>query len=397
MPSALLELRNLSKSYDSVAAVDRVSVSLATGEFLSFLGPSGSGKTSTLAMIAGLVEPSSGEILLESKPLNPLPPYRRNIGMVFQNYALFPHMTVAKNIAFPLEMRRMPKSEIAVRVTRVLSLVGLEKYGSRLPSQLSGGQQQRIALARAMVFEPPLLLMDEPLGALDKKLREQMQLEIKALHRKLGMSIIYVTHDQEEALTMSDRIAVFNNGRIEQIGLASELYEEPATRFVANFIGETNLFSGTVTEVAAGYCLVAADGLRFRARHRSGIAQGQPVFVAVRPERTLLSDPKSPAGSTENVVSGDVAELIYLGKSRKYVVRVAGTQVTALQQITSSGGASFNIGDAVVVHWNAVDAVTIADSVRSVAASNPVMLSRSGEPPKGALLARCGTLEQSSR
>ena len=226
MTCALLELRNLSKSYASVVAVDRISVSLAAGEFLSFLGPSGSGKTSTLAMIAGLVEPSSGEILLRSKPLNPLPPYRRNIGMVFQNYALFPHMTVAKNIAFPLEMRRMSRGEIEARVARVLSLVGLANYGPRLPSQLSGGQQQRIALARAMVFEPPLLLMDEPLGALDKKLREQMQLEIKQLHRKLGMSVIYVTHDQEEALTMSDRIAVFNNGRIEQIGVASELYEE---------------------------------------------------------------------------------------------------------------------------------------------------------------------------
>ena len=194
MTSPLLELRNLSKNYGLIVAVDHVSVSLAAGEFLSLLGPSGSGKTSTLSMIAGLVEPSSGEILLKSKPLNPLPPYRRNIGMVFQNYALFPHMTVAKNIAFPLEMRRMPTSEINARVARVLSLVGLKNYGPRLPSQLSGGQQQRIALARAIVFEPPLLLMDEPLGALDKKLREQMQLEIKQLHRKLGMSI----HDQEE-------------------------------------------------------------------------------------------------------------------------------------------------------------------------------------------------------
>jgi len=399
MTSPLLELRNLSKSYGSVVAVDRVSVSLAAGEFLSFLGPSGSGKTSTLAMIAGLVEPSGGEILLKSRPLNPLPPYRRNIGMVFQNYALFPHMTVTKNIAFPLEMRRMPRSEINARVARVLSLVGLENYGPRLPSQLSGGQQQRIALARAMVFEPPLLLMDEPLGALDKKLREQMQLEIKQLHRNLGMSIIYVTHDQDEALTMSDRIAVFNNGRIEQIGLASELYEEPATRFVANFIGETNMFSGTVTDVARGHCLISSGQLRLRARHRSGIKQGQTVFVAVRPERTLLSDPHSPAENMENVVTGDVSELIYLGKSRKYVIRVAGcAQITALQQITGSGSAAFSIGDPVAVHWKAADAVTIADSVLGTAALDAVTHSEPSESRQGALLlGEYRALEQPSR
>jgi putative spermidine/putrescine transport system ATP-binding protein len=397
MTSPLLELRNLSKNYGLIVAVDHVSVSLAAGEFLSLLGPSGSGKTSTLSMIAGLVEPSSGEILLKSKPLNPLPPYRRNIGMVFQNYALFPHMTVAKNIAFPLEMRRMPTSEINARVARVLSLVGLENYGPRLPSQLSGGQQQRIALARAIVFEPPLLLMDEPLGALDKKLREQMQLEIKQLHRKLGMSIVYVTHDQEEALTMSDRIAVFNNGSIEQIGAPSELYEEPATRFVANFIGETNLFPGTVTNVAEGCCLIAAGRLRLRARHRSRIKQGQTVLVAVRPERTVLSGPNSLAENMENVVTGDVSELIYLGKSRKYVIRAGAAQITALQQITSSGDATFNIGDAVAVHWKATDATTIADLVPNVAALTPVTLSESSASLDGSLVTECGDIEPPSR
>jgi putative spermidine/putrescine transport system ATP-binding protein len=281
--------------------------------------------------------------------------------MVFQNYALFPHMTVEKNIAFPLEMRQMPSREIDARVARVLSLVGLENYGPRLPAQLSGGQQQRIALARAIVFEPPLLLMDEPLGALDKKLREQMQLEIKQLHRKLGMSIIYVTHDQEEALTMSDRIAVFNQGRIEQIGTPSELYEEPTTPFVANFIGETNLFSGTVADVADNRCGVTTGALRLLARHREGIRNGQTVFVAVRPERSLLADPNALNGKIENKVIGKVSESIYLGKSRKYVVRADGAQITALQQITSGGDAIFNIGDTVAVHWNAADATTIAD------------------------------------
>jgi putative spermidine/putrescine transport system ATP-binding protein len=361
MSNILLQLRHLTKAYGSVAAVSNVSVSLAGGEFLSFLGPSGSGKTTTLAMIAGLVEPSSGEILLNAKPLNPLPPYKRNIGMVFQNYALFPHMTVAKNVAFPLEMRRMPATEIETRVERVLTLVGLQNYGPRLPSQLSGGQQQRIALARAMVFEPPLLLMDEPLGALDKKLREQMQLEIMQLHRKLGMSIIYVTHDQEEALTMSDRIAVFNNGKIEQVGTPAELYEEPATRFVANFIGETNLFSGTIAEVADRCCVVNGNGLRLRARHRGEVQNGQQVFVAVRPERTLLSARSNLADAGENTVLGEVAELIYLGKSRKYVIRTGASQVTVLQQITSSADTTFNIGDAVAAQWKAEDATTVSD------------------------------------
>ncbi len=238
MSSAILELRNVSKEYGPHIAVADLSLQLAKGEFLSLLGPSGSGKTTTLMMIAGLLQPNTGDILLEQRPITPLPPYKRNIGVVFQNYALFPHMTVARNIAFPLTMRSVGREEIAMRVSRVLRLVGLPDYGGRYPRQLSGGQQQRVALARAMVFEPPILLMDEPLGALDKKLREQMQLEIKRLHEELGMSIIYVTHDQEEALVMSDRIAVFNLGRLQQIGTPTQLYERPATRFVAEFIGE---------------------------------------------------------------------------------------------------------------------------------------------------------------
>src|SRR5580704_3961229 len=231
MAEPILELRGLRKTYGTQVAVDALSLALAPGEFLCLLGPSGSGKTTTLGMIAGLIEPTRGEIMLQARPIANLPPYRRNIGVVFQSYALFPHLTVAANIAFPLEMRGLKRAEIRQRVAKVLSLVDLAGYETRLPAQLSGGQQQRVALARAIVFEPPLLLMDEPLGALDKKLREQMQLEIKQLHRKLAMSIIYVTHDQEEALTMSDRIAVLNNGRIQQIGTPSDLYEHPQTRF----------------------------------------------------------------------------------------------------------------------------------------------------------------------
>jgi putative spermidine/putrescine transport system ATP-binding protein len=358
----ILELRNVVKTYGSVAAVDGISVALSAGEFLSFLGPSGSGKTTTLQMIAGLVEPSAGDILLNGQPLNPLPPYRRNIGVVFQNYALFPHMTVEKNIAFPLEMRRIAKAEIAQRVARVLSMVGLAALGSRLPNQLSGGQQQRVALARAMVFEPPLLLMDEPLGALDKKLREQMQLEIKQLHRNLGMSIIYVTHDQEEALTMSSRIAVFNNGRIEQIGTPSDLYEHPRTRFVANFIGETNLFPGTVSDLRDGYCAISCNGLELRARDGGGIEKNESAFVAVRPERTLLWDIGRSPEAGESRVTGQVREIVYLGRSRKYVVHAGGTDVTVVQQIGSRLDSTFAIGDTVAVHWKIEDATAVRDS-----------------------------------
>jgi putative spermidine/putrescine transport system ATP-binding protein len=362
MNDAILELRDVRRTYGNVNAVDGVSIVLSSGEFLSFLGPSGSGKTTTLSLIAGLAEPTSGDILLRGQPLNPLPPYRRNIGVVFQNYALFPHMTAEKNIAFPLEMRRMPRAEIEQRVAKVLALVGLAKYGSRLPSQLSGGQQQRVALARAIVFEPPLLLMDEPLGALDKKLREQMQLEIKQLHRNLGISIIYVTHDQEEALTMSDRIAVFNNGRIEQLGTPSDLYEHPKTRFVANFIGETNLFLGSVSDVSLGWCEINCGGIKLRARTRGGIATGQKVAVAVRPERTLLCGPGEIRSPAENRVTGTISETVYLGRSRKYVVSAGGTDVTVVQQIGSVPEPVFSIGDSVEVHWRVEDATAVPDA-----------------------------------
>jgi putative spermidine/putrescine transport system ATP-binding protein len=362
MSDAILELRDVRRSYGAVNAVDGVSIKLAAGEFLSFLGPSGSGKTTTLSMIAGLAEPSSGEILLRGQPLNPLPPYRRNIGVVFQNYALFPHMSAEKNVAFPLEMRGVPRAEIGQRVAKVLALVGLATQGARLPSQLSGGQQQRVALARAIVFEPPLLLMDEPLGALDKKLREQMQLEIKQLHRNLGISIIYVTHDQEEALTMSNRIAVFNNGRIEQVGTPSDLYEHPKTRFVANFIGETNLFPGTVSEVSDGLCQIDCGGLSLRARSSGGIAKGEKVSVAVRPERTLLCAPGEPIAAAENKVTGTIGETVYLGRSRKYVVAAAGTTVTVVQQIGSAAERVFSLGDPVEVHWRVQDATAVLDT-----------------------------------
>jgi len=363
--SPILELRNVSKGYGSHTAVANLSLQLAKGEFLSLLGPSGSGKTTTLMMIAGLLQPAAGEILVEQRPITSLPPYKRNIGLVFQNYALFPHMTVAKNIAFPLTMRGMRRDEIATRVRRALELVGLPGHGGRYPRQLSGGQQQRVALARAMVFEPPILLMDEPLGALDKKLREQMQLEIKRLHRELGMSIIYVTHDQEEALVMSDRIAVFDLGRLQQIGSPTQLYDRPATRFVAEFIGESNIFSGTVRATADGFSVLESAGARLRTLAPAPLAVGIRSVVSVRPERIALEAGDTPAGM-ENTICGSVSEVVYLGRSRKYVVRTdTGHEVICLQQASSGSEPGFELGASVSLSWRAEDASLLPDTATS--------------------------------
>ena len=331
MASAVLELAGVRKRYDSLVAVDDLDLALAAGEFLTLLGPSGSGKTTTLMMVAGLQQPDAGSIRLNGVSVASLPPYRRDVGMVFQNYALFPHMTVRRNVAFPLEMRGTPAAEIARLVDEALALVKLPDHGERLPKQLSGGQQQRVALARAMVYRPALLLMDEPLGALDRKLREQLQLEIKRVHRERRISVLYVTHDQEEALTMSDRIAVFNKGRIEQIGTPEELYDRPATRFVASFIGDTNLVEGRVLGVAGGICEIETAAGRIAASARTPLEAGAAVFVAVRPERVVLAPVQAAGGGLEGVI----IEQVFLGTSRKYVVRLAdGTELVVLRPIS---------------------------------------------------------------
>ena len=331
MASAVLELAGVRKRYDSLVAVDDLDLALEAGEFLTLLGPSGSGKTTTLMMVAGLQQPDAGRIMLNGASVASLPPYRRDVGMVFQNYALFPHMTVRRNVAFPLEMRGTPTAEIARLVDEALALVKLPDHGERLPKQLSGGQQQRVALARAMVYRPALLLMDEPLGALDRKLREQLQLEIKRVHRERGISVLYVTHDQEEALTMSDRIAVFNKGRIEQIGTPEELYDRPATRFVASFIGDTNLVEGRVLGVAGGICEIETAAGRIAASTRTPIEAGAAVFVAVRPERVVLAPVRAAGAGLE----GTIVEQVFLGTSRKYVVRLAdGTELVVLRPIS---------------------------------------------------------------
>jgi spermidine/putrescine ABC transporter ATP-binding subunit len=304
-----------------------VTLTARPGEFLTLLGPSGSGKTTTLACIAGFAVPTEGEVWIDGARVTFDPPFNRNVGMVFQNYALFPHMTVADNLAFPLRMRKLPAASIRERVARGLALVQLEGLGARYPRQLSGGQQQRVAMARALVFEPPVLLMDEPLGALDKQLRLEMQLELKHLQARLGVTVIYVTHDQEEALTLSDRIAVMNRGRVEQVGEPTELYDTPATGFVARFIGESNRLEGVIDAGEGGRAvLITRSGLRLPVRP-GGVAVGETAVLFLRPERIALA-PETSAGAGPAVlgpaVAGEVVEAVFVGEATRYVVRAAG-------------------------------------------------------------------------
>jgi len=302
--SAELRIDGAAKRFGEVAALDGVSLQVAPGELLTILGPSGSGKTTLLKVVAGFETPDAGSVRIDGVEITALPPARRDIGMVFQNYALFPHLTVERNVAFPLEMRNVGRGEIARRVVEALALVELAGYERRLPRQLSGGQQQRVALARAIVFNPRLLLLDEPFGALDRKLRETMQLEVRRLQRRLGLTTIFITHDQEEALVLSDRIAVMNKGTIQQIASTTEIYERPANDFVADFVGESNIFHGTVSEAG----LVTLDGGR-KLRVSSGKSAGAKVGVLMRPERF--------ASGGANAFSGTVIESVYLGTSFK--------------------------------------------------------------------------------
>lgn len=311
-PNPLVRFSNINKTYDGdVFVAKNLDFAIDEGEFLSLLGPSGSGKTTTLMMLAGFEAPSSGTILLGTKRLNETPPHRRNIGMVFQNYALFPHMTVAQNVAFPLSVRKMAKADQDAKVKQALSMVELEHLSGRHPAQLSGGQQQRVALARALVFEPSLVLMDEPLGALDKNLRESMQYEIKRLHTRLGVTIVYVTHDQSEALTMSDRVAVFHHGRIQQIASPKDLYEDPSNAFVANFIGENNGLSGNVMGCEGLYATLAlGDGATVTGRAGDGVATGGAAALALRPENVSFGSQRAIG---QNQLSGSIDEVIYCG------------------------------------------------------------------------------------
>jgi putative spermidine/putrescine transport system ATP-binding protein len=311
MAQPRIRFDHVSKRFGATCVVDDLTLDIAPGEFISLLGPSGSGKTTLLMLLAGFEAPSAGKIWLDGRRIDQLPPYRRDLGVVFQSYALFPHLTAAANVAFPLEMRSISRAEIAERVGRALDMVQLRHMSDRKPSQLSGGQQQRVALARALVFEPSVVLMDEPLGALDKQLREQMQLDIRALHQRLELTVAFVTHDQSEALTMSDRIAVFNHGRIEQIGSPSDIYDSPATRFVAEFIGETNLIEGVVqsSDDSRAAVLVESGATIFVAA-AEGLRQGQHVLVSIRPERIELF---SPGSTGVNHFSSRIVDCIYQG------------------------------------------------------------------------------------
>ena len=311
MTDIRIRFDGISKWYGPLKVVDNLHLDIARGEFVSLLGPSGSGKTTLLMMLAGFETPTEGKILVDGEAVNDVPTYKRDMGVVFQSYALFPHMNIAENIAFPLRMRGVGKAETEERVKRALDMVQLSALAGRWPAQLSGGQQQRVALARALVFEPRVVLMDEPLGALDKQLREQMQLDIRALHNRLGLTIVFVTHDQSEALTMSDRIAVFNKGKIEQIGAPREIYDEPRTRFVAEFIGETNLLEGKVESLNGGEARIRLkSGASLVASLSDAASVGQSVLLSVRPERIELTER---AGSGENSVSARVADCVYQG------------------------------------------------------------------------------------
>ena len=319
----LVRFAGIQKTYDGeTLVVKNLDLDIAKGEFVTMLGPSGSGKTTCLMMLAGFETPTSGTITLDGRTLNNVLPHQRNIGMVFQSYALFPHMTVAENVAFPLSVRRIPKGEIADKVKRALAMVRLQGFESRRPGQLSGGQQQRVALARALVFEPQLVLMDEPLGALDKQLREHMQLEIKHIHETLGVTVVYVTHDQTEALTMSDRVAVFNDGVIQQVDPPDVLYERPRNSFVAGFIGENNALPGEVERVDGEFCAVrlrSGESIVARAVNIAGV--GKPTAVSLRPERVALMNG---GGDGHNRLTGTVAEAIYLGDHTRLRMVVAG-------------------------------------------------------------------------
>jgi len=350
----LVSLRGLNKHYGDFTAVDNLDLEIQDGEFLTFLGSSGSGKSTTLSMLAGFETPSSGEILVEGQSLVNVPPHKRDIGMVFQRYSLFPHLNVRDNIAFPLAIRKLGAAEINKRVDAMLKLVQLEKFAHRKPSQMSGGQQQRVAIARALVYEPRILLMDEPLGALDKKLREDLQDELRQLHRRLGITIVYVTHDQEEAMRLSQRIAIFSHGKIVGLGTGYDLYQNPPNAFVASFLGNSNFLRIKASSHGAG----SFEGQSVAIRLTPGLAAGQEALIMVRPEKALAltvdQAAREPLPAGWNEVIAKVGEVLFLGESQTCsVTTVGGTQLT-LKAL--SGGQPLHPGSPVRVRWAAADA-----------------------------------------
>jgi putative spermidine/putrescine transport system ATP-binding protein len=355
---AALTVDSVSKYYKDSAAVDNVSFSLDAGTFLTMLGPSGSGKTTTLNMIAGFSLPDTGSITVGGKDITRIPPHRRGIGVVFQNYALFPHMTVEQNVAFPLEMEGMRRREALGKARKALDMVELGARAKHYPRQLSGGQQQRVALARAVVFEPPLLLMDEPLGALDKRLRIQMQIEIMRISRNLGSTVVYVTHDQEEALVMSDLIAVYNSGRIEQMGTSRELYEEPRTLFVADFIGESVRLSCSLQ----GGALLRGHGWSGRTPSRNWAGSAENAVLVIRPEDLNIETLVGGYGGAENSVSGTVQDVIYVGPALIYLVGIPGGQEIEVRAPRTAATGAIAQGSQVRVSWDPERTVLVSES-----------------------------------
>ena len=342
------------KSYDGkVLVVKDLNLDIAEGEFVTMLGPSGSGKTTCLMMLAGFETPTNGEIYLDSHPISNIPPHKRGIGMVFQNYALFPHMTVYENLAFPLRVRKISKEETDKKIDKALSMVSLTGFENRMPAQLSGGQQQRVAVARALVFDPAVVLMDEPLGALDKNLRESMQYEIKHIHESIGVTVVYVTHDQGEALTMSNRIAVFNDGKVQQLSSPDKLYEEPVNSFVAEFIGENNRFSGQVTDISNDKCKVKLDnGSEILANPIAVKSSGEKTIVSLRPERALINTKEK----MENNFKGKIEEVIYHGDHTRVRLNLLGNKDFILKVPNSSANMDIKLGNQINVSWNSFDA-----------------------------------------
>jgi putative spermidine/putrescine transport system ATP-binding protein len=357
---AELELIEVQKTFKAVEAVSGVSLEVEEGEFFALLGPSGCGKTTLLRLIAGFIQPTAGRILLQGKDIAGLPPEKRDMGMVFQDYALFPHMSVFDNIAFGLRMRKVKREEIRRRIEQSLEQVDLVGYEDRYERELSGGEAQRIAVARVLVIEPRLLLLDEPLSALDKKLREEMKYWIKELQRSLGITTIYVTHDQSEAMAMSDRVAVMSTGRVEQIGSPREIYERPESRFVSDFIGDANLLEGEVSGLDEAGVSVVVEGLHVRASHSAeGIRAGQAVSVMVRPEHVLLGT--QAAGLDANAYEGAVIHRTYQGTIVRYEIRLADKQLIVADSRETSEADLFAVGDTVDVGWKPDSVVVLAD------------------------------------
>lgn len=353
-----VEFRELKKSYGTALALDTIDLSISSGEFFTLLGPSGSGKTTLLNIVSGMVSPTSGFVFIDGRDVTNVPPRLRNLGMVFQNYALLPHMSVFDNVAFPLRIRKLPKKDIERSVMEMLEMVRLKDFAHRKPKELSGGQQQRVSIARCLVYKPNLILMDEPLGALDKKLRHQLQLEIKRIHEELGVTILYVTHDQEEALVLSDRICVMNHARIEQVGTPNMLYFRPTNEFVADFLGESNLVCGTIGEARGEIAEVrTSDGAIVRCTLRQPTGRGKDIKILIRPESVQLT----PAQQGDFGLRGVVQDCAFIGHAIRYTVQVGTQRLTGFRN-SGAGNQVFEPGDQVWVAWSPSEAISLASA-----------------------------------